>query len=231
MNLFYSNKITPENIAFDTAELQHLKVMRAEVGDTINVMDGKGNLYETQLLTIDKKLAIAKIINKENPDNDKPYQLHLAIAPTKSNDRIEFLLEKAIELGVDEISFLKTERTEKKFLKPERMHKVLLAACKQSICLNFPILNFDVPFKNIVEMESSNKFICHCLDQDKKISLKEQKEGNFLILIGPEGDFSPKEIEIATKAGFQSLDLGKSRLRTETAGIYVCAALRNNNSL
>jgi len=229
MNLFYSTNINDETIVFENQELQHLKVLRQELGNMLNVMDGKGNLYEAELIEINKKYATAKVVKKEYQQNKRTYYLHLAIAPTKNNDRIEFFLEKAIELGVDEISFIKTERTEKKNLKPERMQKILLSACKQSKCYHFPKLNFQIDYKQIVKhTEQENKYICHCLEKNDLQPKQNLNQGSFLILVGPEGDFSPKEIKQALENHFLPMDLGESRLRTETAGIYVCATFRNN---
>ena len=230
MNLFYSEDFKGDNITFQDQELQHLKVLRLEIGEIIRVIDGKGNLYEAKLMELSKKMAKAKMLKKETIVQSNKYYLHLAIAPTKSNDRIEFFLEKAIELGVNEVSFLKTERTEKKHLKPERMAKILLASCKQSKCYTFPKLNFDIPFEEITKLQTQeNKYICHCLEKEVAETTDSLKEGSYLILVGPEGDFSPAEIDIALGNKFVPLGLGESRLRTETAGIYVCAVLRSNN--
>ena len=227
MNLFYSENITDQIIAFENSELQHLKVLRQEPGNTIMVLDGKGSLYESELIEIKKKTATAKVLKKSIVKKNRSYYLHVAIAPTKNNDRIEFFLEKAIELGVDEISFINTERTEKKNLKAERMQKILLSACKQSKCYHFPKLNFGVSYKEVIEhKEQDFKFICHCLDKENKPH--QLTEGSFLVLVGPEGDFSPNEIDLALENHFLPMDLGDSRLRTETAGIYVCAVFRNN---
>ena len=231
MNLFYSNQIEGDILHLSQTEANHLRVLRIQPGATITVLDGQGHLYTTKVLESNKKGAVCSILNtKYFPKEEKPY-LHVAIAPTKSNDRTEFFLEKAVELGVDEITFFISEHSERKKINEERMHKIMLSACKQSQCYHFPQLQFNVKLEAVLNnTEYDFKGIAHCMADENKTELINTAGKRNLVLIGPEGDFSSKEVEIAKSNGFSPIDLGASRLRTETAGIYVCAVFRCTNS-
>ncbi|NJL76150.1 MAG: 16S rRNA (uracil(1498)-N(3))-methyltransferase [Saprospiraceae bacterium] len=231
MQLFYTEQIDGEQkiIHLPEEEIHHLAVLRKRVGDAIQVIDGKGNWYETTILTLEKRhvtLQIHQIIPQTKPK----FELHLAIAPPKNIERMEWLLEKTTEIGIDVITPLQCERSERTVLKNERLEKILISACKQSLRATRPTLHPLTKFKDfLVRLDHTNqqRYIAHCENSPKTTLLHNYKAGNnVLILIGPEGDFSPKEILLAEEQGCLSLSLGKARLRTETAGIVVCQTIQ-----
>ncbi|HET8809539.1 MAG TPA: 16S rRNA (uracil(1498)-N(3))-methyltransferase [Flavobacteriaceae bacterium] len=226
MQLFYHPAIEAkdEKIIFDRDESKHIsKVLRKKVGDVLRVTNGKGSLYTSELVEVNNQQCVADIQNRE-VEKPKPYKLHLAVAPTKMNDRYEWFLEKATEIGVDEITPIICERSERKKVKTDRFERILQSAMKQSLQYSLPILNKPTPFSDFIKTaENEQQFIAHCEEADKnslKIILEPTKD--VTILIGPEGDFSPSEIEMAKKKGFIPVNLGKTRLRTETAAIVAC---------
>lgn len=227
MQLFYNERLTNGNseILFDKEESRHIgKVLRKKEGDRLFITNGNGSIFEAQLLSVNPKQCLAKVLNidKQRP---LPYSLHLAVAPTKLNDRYEWFLEKATEIGISEITPIICDHSERKVIKHERYEKILQSAMKQSLKAYLPKLNGLVSFKEFISgvSENSHNFIAHCEDSEKQ-SLKSHltSEGKILILIGPEGDFSEKEIEMALKKGFDPISLGQSRLRTETAAVVAC---------
>lgn len=228
MQLFYHPDIEPLSVlvTFPKEESRHLiRVLRKKRGDQIHITDGKGNLYWAEIIDDNDKKCEVQVLKSDRKPDSKEYRLHVAIAPTKSNDRFEWFLEKATEIGIDEISPIICEHSERKKINLERCEKVLLTAMKQSLKLSLPKINPLQRFNDLIQDSSEDaKIIAHCADEDKQ-SLQEliTDQSNILVLIGPEGDFSPHEIQEAADAGFKSLDLGKSRLRTETAGIVVCS--------
>ncbi|MDO4881615.1 MAG: RsmE family RNA methyltransferase, partial [Capnocytophaga sp.] len=188
----------------------------------------KGTLFEAIILSDNIKKCVAQIVNfKEYPP--LPYYLHIAIAPTKMNDRFEWFLEKATEIGISEITPLITEHSERKVINKERLERIILSAMKQSLQMHKPILNEAESFVNFIKKEQKNiKFIAHCQKEDRKILQKELYKNNvneILILIGPEGDFSSQEIQKTLEKGFIPVSFGEHRLRTETAGIVACNAV------
>ena len=207
-----------------------VRVLRHKNGDVINVIDGKGNFYEAEITDANPQTCSAKIIRKKIPREAKPYYLHLAISPTKNVDRIEWMLEKCTELGVDEFSFIICKRTEKTGVKIERLKKIAESAIKQSIQAMLPVINEAQSFKDFVtkHQNTPSKYIAHCIDEDKTGLKDAMLKVKSLILIGPEGDFTEEEIKIAIENKFQPLSLGNNRLRTETAGLYTAAAYKNN---
>ena len=217
MQLFYSKDITDneKQFTFNKEESKHIvKVLRKKAGDLLNVTDGKGYIF-TCKITMDNAKTL-----QEAPK----YKLHLAIAPTKMNDRYEWFLEKATEIGISEITPIICDHSERKVVKLDRFNKILESAMKQSLNCYLPILNEPVLFKDFVKQDfSDTKFIAHCEETDK-VSLKKSLQPNtdYLILIGPEGDFSSKEIDLALEQNFKPVTLGETRLRTETAGIVAC---------
>ncbi|MGK0378817.1 16S rRNA (uracil(1498)-N(3))-methyltransferase [Patiriisocius sp. Uisw_017] len=231
MQLFYNTSIrtTSKDITFDKDESRHIgKVLRKQIGDILYITDGIGNFYEIVLENSNPKRCSGKIINVI-PQEPMSYSLHLAVAPTKLNDRYEWFLEKATEIGVTEITPIICNHSERKIIKPERYEKIISSAAKQSQKAFFPILNKATSFDQFIENNkntNATKFIAHCEDS-KKHSLKSKIEGHqqFIILIGPEGDFSSKEIEIALTNNFEPITLGASRLRTETAAIVACHSI------
>ena len=220
MQLFYIQNPESE-IVLSKQESNHTtKVLRKKEGDILNFTDGKGSFYKAEITIADTKKCRLQIISSKQKPKQHNYHLHIAIAPTKNMDRYEWFLEKATEIGIDEITPIICDHSERKVLKTERCNRILLSAIKQSLKFHLPKLNEAMPLKDFLELDfEGNKYIAHCEKSDK-LELKNVKlEEKTLILIGPEGDFSPAEIEIALQNQFKAVSLGKSRLRTETAGI------------
>ncbi len=231
MQLFYSPDINNEtqNFTFTKEEGRHIvRVLRKKEEDLLYITNGKGFFFKVQIVNANDKKCLVKIISFEEREKNWNYHLHIAIAPTKMNDRFEWFLEKATEIGIDEITPIICDNSERKVLKTERMQKVLISAMKQSLKFNLPKLNKPVKFSKIVSSNFNGiKFIAHCEDPDQKNTLKNliKPDQNILVLIGPEGDFSLIEITKALQHQFIPLSLGSSRLRTETAGIVACSSI------
>ena len=224
--LFYNPEITESTtkFSFSKEESKHIvKVLRKTSNDKLQITNGKGWLFTAQITVADIKKCVATIVSKELNEK-RNYNLHLAVAPTKMNDRYEWFLEKATEIGVDSITPIICDQSERKVIKPERFEKILQSAMKQSLNCYLPKLNEAITFKNFIEQDfQGNLFIAHCEDTYRK-SLKHQLKSkhDITILIGPEGDFSVKEIEMAIQNKFIPVTLGETRLRTETAAIVAC---------
>ncbi|MCB0464440.1 MAG: 16S rRNA (uracil(1498)-N(3))-methyltransferase [Aequorivita sp.] len=228
MQLFYNPNISDDakEITFDKEESRHIvKVLRMKEGDTFTITNGKGSFFEAEIINANPKGCFVKILSEEF-HQPLPYQLHLAVAPTKLNDRYEWFLEKATEIGITEITPIICDHNERKVIKPERYEKILQSAMKQSLKAYLPVLNEAVSYKDFIDSEILSKdlkCIAHCEETDKKslksVLLPNQK---ITILIGPEGDFSFEEIELAKQSGFIPVTLGESRLRTETAAVVAC---------
>ncbi|SHI47801.1 16S rRNA (uracil1498-N3)-methyltransferase [Mesonia phycicola] len=223
MQLFYNPTVKKSDkvITFPKDESKHIvKVLRKDIGDKLNITNGKGFLFTAEITDINPNKCRAVIQDFEE-ERDKKYHIHLAVAPTKMNDRFETFLEKATEIGLDSITPIICDHSERKIVKINRLERVLQSAMKQSLHFTLPKINEAIPFKDFVENEQNEqKFIAHCEELDKKSLQKELKpRGNYTILIGPEGDFSPQEIELAIKNSFIPVTLGNTRLRTETAAI------------
>lgn len=202
------------------------KVLRKKAGDAVHLIDGKGNFYEGTLEVVSEKQCLVKVSKGPIQQTKKNYVLHLAIAPTKQIDRIEWMIEKAVEIGVDEISFIQCKNSERTNIKTERILKIVESAVKQSLQAFIPKVNDLRPIKELMLKASEDqKLIAHCFDSPKS-KIKELQFGNksTLILIGPEGDFTKEEVELAEQNKFVALSLGDTRLRTETAGLYICQA-------
>ena len=231
MQLFYNPDIDLNfnEFSFGKEESRHIiKVLRKRENDWLNITNGKGFLAKAIIKQANPKKCVVKIQSFEKQINPRKYHLHIAIAPTKLNDRFEWFLEKATEIGIDEITPIICDNSERKVLKMERMQKVLISAMKQSLKFELPKLNKPSNFSEFIDKPwVHKKFIAHCVDVEAKNTLKNiSKPGeNLLVLIGPEGDFSTKEIGIALQHKFIPLSLGLSRLRTETAGVVVCSTI------
>ena len=229
MQLFYNPDLdkSAAQFSFSPEESRHIvKVLRKKEGDILKVTDGKGHLYSIQILTSDPKLCRAEIIST-NSELPKRHWLHIAVAPTKNNDRFEWFLEKATEIGIHEITPIICERSERKIVKPERLQKVVQAAMKQSLQVFLPKLNDPISYADFLKEEQHGLlFIAHC-EEDEKMELKRRiaPDKDITILIGPEGDFSKNEINIAYKKGFLPVSLSRNRLRTETAALVACTTV------
>ncbi|TXE15080.1 16S rRNA (uracil(1498)-N(3))-methyltransferase [Seonamhaeicola algicola] len=226
MQLFYNPDITENTtqIIFPKDESKHIiKVLRKNIDDVLNITNGNGWLFKAQITMPNINKCIANIISKEKQDK-KNYSLHLAVAPTKMNDRYEWFLEKATEIGIDSITPIICDHSERKVIKPERFERILQSAMKQSLHYYIPKLNNAVTFKDFITQNfEGNTYIAHCEETDKKSLKSELKpHTNVTILIGPEGDFSTQEIETALANKFIPVTLGNTRLRTETAAIVAC---------
>lgn len=228
MNLFFHPDIsnTTNEVFFNKEESRHIiKVLRKQEGDILDLTNGKGYFFKVQLKITNPKKCVATIIGAEKQE-PLPYRLHMVVAPTKLNERFEWFLEKATEIGVSEITPIICEHSERKVIKEERYQKKIQSALKQSLNSYLPVLNSAVSFKEFLRSQkaiNAKKFIAHCEETERQ-SLKDllmPKEA-IIILIGPEGDFSPNEIDLAKKAGYIPVSLGKNRLRTETAAIITC---------
>jgi len=225
MNLFYAPNINGQFYDLDKEESRHIiRVLRKKQGDTIHFTDGKGWFYETIIHEIDNRSSTVEIIKKYEGDDKRTYKLHIAIAPTKNNDRLEWFLEKATEIGIDEITPIICDHSERKIIKVERLGKVITSAVKQSLKSFHPKFNDQLSLRDFLKLDfKGQKFIAY-IHKDITLELSESiKPGkDILVLIGPEGDFRPEEVELAKQYGFIPVSLGKSRLRTETAGIVAC---------
>ena len=224
MHLFYTPDITT-TLELPQEEAAHaLRVLRLTEGDEVMLTDGKGSFFRAEIDVISGKRCYVRIVETSTPEPLWQGHLHLALAPTKNMDRIEWFAEKATEIGVDEITFLDCRFSERKVVKTERVEKILVSAMKQSLKYCKPVVGEMTDFKRfIAEERPGAKFIAHCYDSER-VLLKEvlQPGEDVTILVGPEGDFSPEEVEFAVKAGYRPVSLGSSRLRTETAGLAAC---------
>jgi 16S rRNA (uracil1498-N3)-methyltransferase len=227
MHLFY----TPDLIAgqshyqLNEEESKHcIRVLRLEKDSEVQLIDGKGGLYTAVIADPHPKRTLLSLTSAIQEYQKRNHYLHIAVAPTKNIERIEWFLEKATEIGIDEISLIVCQRSERKDAKVERLDKIITAAVKQSLKAYHPILNEAVALpKLLAKPFDGQKFIAHC-EPGEKIDLKSaiQPHGNYLVLIGPEGDFTPYEIDEALKSDFKPITLGDSRLRTETAALEAC---------
>jgi len=234
MQLFYNPRLdnSAAQFVFSAEESNHIvKVLRKKEGDNLLITNGRGYVFEAEIIIADAKKCKAQITSTTKKHRDMSW-FHLVVAPTKSNDRFEWFLEKATEIGVDEITPIICEHSERKIVKPERMQKVIQSAMKQSMQAYLPKLNPAVSYKEFMgHPREGLLFIAHCAE-DEKLELKRgvAPDKDITILIGPEGDFSRAEIENAYKNGFLPVSLGKNRLRTETAAIVACSTVNLINN-
>jgi 16S rRNA (uracil1498-N3)-methyltransferase len=229
MHIFYTTSISGNSALLGEEESLHLsKVLRLKSGDSVQLIDGIGGYFQGIVLQVHPKhtsitdLIVLPVLSK------RPYKLHVAMAPTKMMERFEWFLEKAVEIGIDEITPIITKRTERDQVKMARMEKIVLAAMKQSITPWMPKLNEAIGLSAFLKKQlPENRFIAHCEDLDKRyltnVSLGSE---DLLVLVGPEGDFTMEEIEKCIDNGFQGISLGESRLRAETAAVVVCAQVQ-----
>ncbi len=229
MQLFYNPTLDNsfKQFFFSAEESRHIvKVLRKKEGDILHITNGRGYLFEAKILETDLKKCKAQIISEEK-SIPKRHKLHLVVAPTKMNDRYEWFLEKATEIGVDEITPIICERSERKTVKTNRLERIVQSAMKQSLQTVLPKLNPPIAYKDFLNEEAKGlKFIAHC-GEGEKMELKRRvaADKDITILIGPEGDFSASEITSAIEKGFVPVALGNTRLRTETAAIVACSVV------
>ncbi|MCC9138230.1 16S rRNA (uracil(1498)-N(3))-methyltransferase [Pontibacter silvestris] len=229
MHLFYTPDIKSEFYTLKEEESRHCaKVLRLKQGDTVYLVDGVGGLYTAIIQDGHHKKCQLQVIDKQLEYGKVPYRAHIAVAPTKNTDRIEWFVEKAVEIGVNEISFLLCDHSERRQLRLDRLEKIAVSAMKQSQKGYLPLLHEMVPFHKFVQKcISEHTFIAH-LEEDATKGIKDYyKYGQpHCILVGPEGDFSSSEIKLAYDAGIRPVTLGQSRLRTETAALAACHTLQ-----
>lgn len=232
MHLFYLPDITTEIQLLPPEESAHcIKVLRLKKGDKIHLTDGKGNLFKAEIVIDHPKKCIINIIESQEKVGKREFKIHIAVAPTKNINRFEWFLEKSTELGIDDITPILCSHSERKIIKPQRLNKIITAAVKQSLKAYHPELKEIISFGEFIKTaEADQKFIAYCSDTYKD-HLKEKytKDKDAIVLIGPEGDFSPDEVELAIKNGYQPVSLGASRLRTETAALAACHILNLRN--
>lgn len=224
MKLFYG-EIEGPKVTINDEEQQHIvKVLRMRTGEDIHVTDGKGNLASGKLFIEGKKAGIEVAEIQENLPDFNP-KLHIAIAPTKNIDRIEFFVEKAVEMGISEISIMITEKTERKNINIDKIRKQSIAASKQSLRFHFPVINEVLRLPDFLKkINPEHTFVAHCNENLERTELKNIPQLEQLtFLIGPEGDFSEKEIQYLSDHNIKAVSLGNQRLRTETAGVFVSA--------
>ncbi len=229
MQLFFTPDIDPslKNFILSEEESKHaIRVLRMNSGDRLHLIDGRGGLYEAEVVDPHPKRTVLSILKVEEDFQQPRYHLHVAVGPTKNIDRIEWFLEKATEVGIQEITPIICEHSERKEVKLDRLNKVIVAAMKQSLKACLPKLNPTISFRQFLDtvpLEGVQKAIAHCVESDKKYLDQIFQPGqHYIVLIGPEGDFSAEEIELALQAGFQPISLGEARLRTETAALAAC---------
>lgn len=224
MQLFYDSTIllSDKQFLLNEEESRHAcKVLRMKTGDKLYLLDGKGHLFTTEILDAQTKKCLLAIqdVKEENPYKK---EIHIALAPTKNLDRIEWFVEKATEIGVTEITWLLCKNSERKVVKNERLEKIAISAMKQSKRLYLPKINELISLKEFVKKHPTGA-IAHCFDGEQQVALKEVFQNqNFPILIGPEGDFSKDELDAILKGNYKGITLGKNRLRTETAALVAC---------
>lgn len=227
MHVFYTPDLQDQaQYTLNEEESKHCsRVLRLSVGDTVFLIDGRGGLYEAEIVNESKKHVELRITKTTEGYQKRNHHLHIAIAPTKNIDRVEWFLEKATEIGIDEVTPIICERSERKIVKEDRLQKVITAAVKQSLQAYHPVLNPAVTYTELLRQQTTaSKLIAHCIDDSQRHFIKDlvQPHGNYLMLIGPEGDFSPQEISYALEQSFMPVTLGATRLRTETAALAAC---------
>lgn len=234
MEIFYAHKLDGSLALLDADESAHcIKVLRHRAGDAITVVDGCGSMFRCRLADDSHKGATAEILETVPDWGGHSYSLNMAVCPTKNNDRFEWFAEKATELGVDVISPVIGERSERKVFKTERSSKIVLSAMKQSLKANLPVMEEPVSVRDFIlahREDAGIKMICYCFEgETARRSIKDVLQGasedsGITVMIGPEGDFSPNEASLAVECGFIPVHLGPSRLRTETAAVTAVTA-------
>jgi len=233
MEIFYFPVIDHEEIILDPGESVHaVKVLRLREHDPVKVVDGRGNLCEGVVVEAHSKKCRIRLHKLHTEFEKRNYRLHLAVAPTKNSDRIEWFLEKATEIGIDEFSPLICRFSERKQVNHDRLEKVAIAAMKQSQKAWLPVIHPEITFDRFIRLPfDGDAFIAHCYPGEKPHLKDVVVQGHdVLILVGPEGDFSQEEVLLAKEQGFREVTLGNSRLRTETAALAACQTVALLNS-
>ncbi|MDE7441180.1 MAG: 16S rRNA (uracil(1498)-N(3))-methyltransferase [Muribaculaceae bacterium] len=225
---FYSPDIQTEQTLPETESGHCCRVLRMKEGDRIFVVDGKGWEYECEITDAHPKHTSLEIISEREDPKHWKERIVLAVAPTKNIDRIEWMLEKAVEIGVDEIVLLKCDHSERKNINAERLEKIIVSAMKQSLKATMPLFRGLIPFREFMELaDTKHRYMGYCDEETERREFAKEYPGNedLTILIGPEGDFSPEEVELAIEKGFLPVTFGESRLRTESAALFAVTAI------
>ncbi|MFN3849893.1 MAG: 16S rRNA (uracil(1498)-N(3))-methyltransferase [Spirosomataceae bacterium] len=229
MQLFYEPNIQEKPYLSEEDSKHCIRVLRHQKKDIIHVIDGKGGFFETEIIGDNPKKCELRILKSEFEYGKKEYRIHLVIAPTKNSDRLEWMIEKCVEIGVDEISLIQTKHSERKIQKVERLEKIAISAMKQSLKAYLPKINEVVAFEKIVKtIDTDQKFIAHLTNEAQPLHKIMQPKQSYCVFVGPEGDFTLDEVNLAISTGFQVVTLGDSRLRTETAGLVATTILNIN---
>ena len=234
MNVFYLPDAQLGTISFPEEESKHIvKVLRLKEGDRFCVTDGKGSLYDAELVDAHPKRAMADLSNQRCGYDIRDFKLSIAIAPTKLNERTEWFLEKATEIGIDEVKLFASYHSERRAANVERFRKIVVSAMKQSVKSKMPVVEEMVPFDKLVKQDFDGQKFIAWIDDDVKEQLCDlyEKGKNAIVLIGPEGDFSKEEVELAKENGFVPVSLGEARLRTETAAVVACHTIQLINQM
>ena len=232
MALFYQPLVAKGVHKLDEEESRHAqKVLRLKLGATIQLTDGLGRFYDARLTNTESRQCEFEVLKSEHAPS-RNYKIHVAIAPTKNTDRIEWFVEKAVELGIDKISFILCKNSERKSINLDRVEKKVISAMKQSRQAFLPVIQELKPFAQVIAESDEEKKFIGFVDEQNPLLLKNLAKAStsYLVMIGPEGDFSPEEMRDALQKGFVKVSLGPTRLRTETAGIAACHILNLINS-
>jgi len=230
MLLFYQSNIEKTPILSEEDSRHCVKVLRKNIKDKIHVVDGLGGLFECEITKAHEKKCEVRILSTKREFEKRSHYLHIAIAPTKNADRIEYFVEKCVEIGVDEITLIQTKHSERKNQKTERLEKIAISAMKQSLKAYLPKVNELMDFDKFIKTANfESKFVAHLSENAKPLKDVVTIKNEILLMIGPEGDFAQDEILLAQKFDFQLVTLGNSRLRTETAGVVACAIVNAFN--
>ena len=234
MNVFYLPDAQLGTISFPEEESKHIvKVLRMKEGDRFGVTNGNGSLFDAELVDAHPKRAMADLSNQRNGYDIRNYKLSIAIAPTKLNERTEWFLEKATEIGIDEVKLFASYHSERRVANVERFKKIVVSAMKQSVKSKMPVVEEMVSFDKLVKQDFDGQKFIAWIDDDVKDQLCDlyKKGENAIVLIGPEGDFSKEEVELAKENGYIPVSLGEARLRTETAAVVACHTIQLINQM
>ena len=234
MNVFYLPNAQIGTISFPEEESKHIvKVLRMKEGDRFCVTDGNGSLYDAELVDAHPKRAMADLSNQRAGYDIRDFRVSIAIAPTKLNERTEWFLEKATEIGIDEVKLFSSYHSERRAANVERFKKIVVSAMKQSVKSKMPLVEDMIPFDKLVKQNYEGQKFIAWIDDDVKDQLCDlyKKGENALVLIGPEGDFSKEEVALARENGFIPVSLGEARLRTETAAVVACHTIQLINQM
>ena len=233
MHLFYLPPPITGLLQFSEQESRHcVKVLRLQLGDVLYLTDGKGNLYKGEIRDNNIKGCQVEVVEQIKDYPQLPYKLHIGIAPTKNSERLEWFVEKAVEIGITEITALACEHSEHISVKTDRIQRLMVAAMKQSLRIDLPIFTPTASFADFIKEKQAvypQRYIAYCGDLPQPPPLLQticQPRQDTLVLIGPEGDFSPQEVQQAMNCGFIPVSLGKFRLRTETAALLACSVVQ-----